>query len=168
VLATFRTAVADHGVPASTLTDNGLVFTTRFSGGKGGRNHLEHELRERNITQKNGHPNHPQTQGKVERFQQTLKKWLPAQAASPPASRSCRTSSISSSRSTTTDDRTARSRTTPPPANSCATSSSTHDATTSPPVAHPALQRSTPDLQIAGPAHSDVRRHHTVGLTVCN
>src|SRR3954454_20400918 len=46
VLATFRIAVAGHGVPASTLTDNGLVFTTRFAGGKGGRNHLEHELRE--------------------------------------------------------------------------------------------------------------------------
>jgi transposase InsO family protein len=83
VLATFRKAVAGHGVPASTLTDNGLVFTTRFAGGKGGRNHLEHELRELHITQKNGHPNHPQTQGKVERFQQTLKKWLPAQARQP-------------------------------------------------------------------------------------
>jgi transposase InsO family protein len=83
VLATFRTAVAGYGVPASTLTDNGLVFTTRFAGGKGGRNHLEHELRELNITQKNGHPNHPQTQGKVERFQQTLKKWLQAQARQP-------------------------------------------------------------------------------------
>ena len=83
VLATFRIAVSRHGVPASTLTDNGLVFTTRFAGGKGGRNHLEHELRELNITQKNGHPNHPQTQGKVERFQQTLKKWLPAQARQP-------------------------------------------------------------------------------------
>jgi transposase InsO family protein len=83
VLATFRMAVAGYGVPASTLTDNGLVFTTRFAGGKGGRNHLEHELRELNITQKNGHPNHPQTQGKVERFQQTLKKWLRAQARHP-------------------------------------------------------------------------------------
>ena len=83
VLATFREAVARHGVPASTLTDNGMVFTTRFSGGKGGRNHLEHELRELNITQKNGHPNHPQTQGKVERFQQTLKKLLRAQARQP-------------------------------------------------------------------------------------
>ena len=41
VLATFRKTVARHGVPASTLTDNGMVFTTRFSGGKGGRNHLE-------------------------------------------------------------------------------------------------------------------------------
>ena len=83
VLATFRTAVASHGVPMSTLTDNGMVFTTRFSGGKGGRNHLEHELRELNITQKNGQPNHPQTQGKVERFQQTLKKWLRASARQP-------------------------------------------------------------------------------------
>src|SRR6185437_1193902 len=41
VLKTFRAAVAAHGAPASTLTDNGMVFTTRFSGGKGGRNGLE-------------------------------------------------------------------------------------------------------------------------------
>jgi transposase InsO family protein len=60
-----------------------MVFTTRFSGGKGGRNHLEHELRALNVTQKNGHPNHPQTQGKVERFQQTLKKWLRRQPNQP-------------------------------------------------------------------------------------
>jgi transposase InsO family protein len=83
VLATFRTTAVRYGFPASTLTDNGLVFTTRFAGGKGGRNHLEHELREQGITQKNGHPNHPQTQGKVERFQQTLKKWLLAQPVQP-------------------------------------------------------------------------------------
>ena len=83
VLATFRKCVAAYGVPASTLTDNGLVFTTRHAGGKGGRNHLEHELRERNIRQKNGTPNHPQTQGKVERFQQTMKKWLRAQPDQP-------------------------------------------------------------------------------------
>jgi transposase InsO family protein len=83
VLATFRAAVASYGIPASTLTDNGMVFTTRFSGGKGGRNHLETELRELHITQKNGQPNHPQTQGKVERFQQTMKKWLRAQPHQP-------------------------------------------------------------------------------------
>ena len=41
VLATFRAAVAAHGTPASTLTDNGMVFTTRLSGGKGGRNGLK-------------------------------------------------------------------------------------------------------------------------------
>jgi transposase InsO family protein len=79
VLAAFRGACTQHGVPASTLTDNGMVFTTRLSGGKGGRNALEAELRHLGITQKNGKPNHPQTQGKVERFQQTLKKWLAAQ-----------------------------------------------------------------------------------------
>ena len=83
VLAAFRAAVARQGAPASTLTDNGMVFTTRLSGGKGGRNHLEAELRRLGIKQKNGKPNHPQTQGKVERFQQTLKKWLRARPDQP-------------------------------------------------------------------------------------
>jgi transposase InsO family protein len=83
VLATFRQAVAEHGIPASTLTDNGMVFTTRLAGGKGGRNHLETELRGLNVVQKNGRPNHPTTQGKVERFQQTMKKWLRAQPDQP-------------------------------------------------------------------------------------
>jgi len=85
VLAAFRAAVAAYGAPASTLTDNGMVFTTRFSGGRGGRNGLETELRRLGITQKNGKPNHPQTQGKVERFQQTAKKWLRAQHPQPAA-----------------------------------------------------------------------------------
>jgi transposase InsO family protein len=83
VVATFRAACAAYGPPASTLTDNGLVYTTRFSGGRGGRNGFENELRRLGITQKNGKPNHPQTQGKVERFQQTLKKWLRAQQPQP-------------------------------------------------------------------------------------
>ncbi|MBO0821974.1 MAG: IS481 family transposase [Nocardiopsaceae bacterium] len=82
VLAAFRATCAEHGVPASTLTDNGMVFTTRYAGGKGGRNGLEHELRRLGVQQKNGKPNHPQTQGKVERFQQTMKNWL---AQQPPA-----------------------------------------------------------------------------------
>jgi transposase InsO family protein len=83
VFTEFRAAAALYGLPASTLTDNGMVFTTRLSGGRGGRNGFEHELRRRGIRQKNGKPNHPQTQGKVERFQQTLKKWLAAQAPQP-------------------------------------------------------------------------------------
>jgi Integrase core domain len=60
-----------------------MVFTTRLSGGKGGRNGFETELRRLGIRQKNGKPNHPQTQGKVERFQQSLKKWLRAQPHQP-------------------------------------------------------------------------------------
>ena len=83
VLATFRATVAAHGIPASTLTDNGMVFTTRLASRKGGRNSFEHELRRLHIAQKNSRPNHPTTCGKVERFQQTLKKWLRAQPAQP-------------------------------------------------------------------------------------
>jgi transposase InsO family protein len=83
VLAAFRATVQRYGPPAATLTDNGMVFTTRFSGGKGGRNGLEAELRRLGIRQKNGRPNHPQTQGKAERFQQTLKNWLTAQDPQP-------------------------------------------------------------------------------------
>ena len=87
VASTFRAACTEHGTPASALTDNGLVFTTRLAGGKGGRNALEAELRRLGVRQKNGKPNHPQTQGKAGRFQQTLKNWLRAQprpARNPP------------------------------------------------------------------------------------
>jgi len=83
VLTTFRKSLATHGIPASTLTDNGMVYTTRFAGGRGGRNSLEHELRRLHVTQKNSRPNHPTTCGKVERFQQTMKKWLRAQPVQP-------------------------------------------------------------------------------------
>ncbi|WP_311380875.1 integrase core domain-containing protein [Arthrobacter sp. ISL-28] len=80
VVATFLACAAEYGLPASTLTDNGMVYTTRLAGGRGGRNAFEHQLHALGITQKNGAPNHPQTQGKIERFHQTLKRWLIGQA----------------------------------------------------------------------------------------
>jgi transposase InsO family protein len=83
ILASFRTVIARYGTPASTLTDNGMVYTSRFAGGRGGRNALEHELRLLGVVQKNSRPNHPTTCGKVERFQQTLKQWLAAQCPQP-------------------------------------------------------------------------------------
>jgi transposase InsO family protein len=83
VVETFRAACARYGVPAATLTDNGMVFTTRLAGGRGGRNAFESELRRLGIEQKNSRPNHPTTCGKVERFQQTMKAWLRAQARQP-------------------------------------------------------------------------------------
>jgi transposase InsO family protein len=76
VLTSFRKAVDRHDIPFSTLTDNGMVFTTRLSGGKGGRNGFEQELRRQGVVQINSTPNHPTTCGKVERFHQTLKKHL--------------------------------------------------------------------------------------------
>jgi hypothetical protein len=45
-----------------------MVFTTRFAGGKGGKNGFETELHRLGVTQKNSSPNHPQTCGKVERL----------------------------------------------------------------------------------------------------
>ena len=87
VVATFRQTVADQGIPASVLSDNGMVFTTRFAGGRAGRRHpqrlLRAELRELGVVQKHSRPNHPTTCGKVERFHQTLKKWLRAQPQQP-------------------------------------------------------------------------------------
>ena len=83
VLATFRETAGQHGIPASTLTDNGMVYTVRYAGGRGGRNGFEAQLRRWQVVQKNSRPNHPTTCGKVERFQQTLKKWLRAQPHQP-------------------------------------------------------------------------------------
>lgn len=79
VLTEFRNAIAHHGIPHSTLTDNGMVFTTRLAGGRGGRNKFEAELRHLGVHQINSTPNHPTTCGKIERLHQTLKKWLQAQ-----------------------------------------------------------------------------------------
>jgi hypothetical protein len=50
-LAKFRKTVATHGAPAATLTDNGMAFITRLSGGKGGRKGLENELRRLGVVQ---------------------------------------------------------------------------------------------------------------------
>ncbi len=85
VLKTFRQAADLHGYPASTLTDNGMVYTVRLAGRgrQGGKNSFEAELNRRHITQKNSRPNHPTTCGKAERFQQTMKKWLRAQPLQP-------------------------------------------------------------------------------------
>ncbi|WDH79293.1 integrase core domain-containing protein [Microbacterium esteraromaticum] len=71
-----------------TLTDNGVVYTTRLARGGRGRgdgagngNGFETLLAGLGITQKNGKPFNPTTQGKIERFWQTLKKYLHAHPA---------------------------------------------------------------------------------------
>ena len=73
VVETFQLAVADYGLPASMLTDNGAVFTAEY---RRGRCLLETELAALGVELKHSRPYHPQTCGKVERFHQTLKKWL--------------------------------------------------------------------------------------------
>lgn len=75
VVTVFLGLIEQYGPPASTLTDNGSVYTSRFTGG---RNAFEYVLAILGIRQKNGSPGHPQTQGKTERFHQTLQRWLRA------------------------------------------------------------------------------------------
>ena len=75
VIDSFSRNINEYGPPASTLTDNGSVYTSRFTGG---RNGFEYLLAGLGIRQKNGSPGHPQTQGKIERFHQTQKRWLAA------------------------------------------------------------------------------------------
>ncbi len=78
VVAVFLGLIDEYGPPASTLTDNGSVHTSRFTGA---RNAFEYVLPILGIRQKNGSPGHPQTQGKTERFHQTLQRWLRARPA---------------------------------------------------------------------------------------
>jgi transposase InsO family protein len=73
VVASFTDTADTYGLPAATLTDNGSVYTSRFTHGHNDFERLPASL---GITQKNGHPGHPQTQGKIERFHRTLKLWL--------------------------------------------------------------------------------------------
>lgn len=80
VIASFNECRRQYGTPFSTLTDNGVVYTARFVKGKNG---FEYLLSDLGVIQKNGSPGHPQTQGKIERFHQTLKKWLSQQMPAP-------------------------------------------------------------------------------------
>ena len=70
---TFSQATSIWGLPAGVLSDNGLCFSGKL---RGFEVLFETRLRDAGIAPFTGRPYHPQTTGKVERFQQTLKKWL--------------------------------------------------------------------------------------------
>jgi transposase InsO family protein len=71
--ATFCQAAQRWGLPAGVLSDNGLCFSGKL---RGFEVLFEAKLRDAGIRPFTGRPYHPQTTGKVERLQQTLKKWL--------------------------------------------------------------------------------------------
>jgi transposase InsO family protein len=75
----FRETAATYGNPASLLSDNAAVFTGQPR--RHGRVALELTVATRGISFRHSRPYHPQTCGKVERFHQTLKKWLARQPA---------------------------------------------------------------------------------------
>jgi transposase InsO family protein len=73
----FSSAAQRLGLPTRCLSDNGLAFTGRL------RNcevFFEAQLRAVGVVKVNARPHHPQTCGKVERLQQTEKKWLTVRA----------------------------------------------------------------------------------------
>ena len=76
VVTVFGHAADQHGPPASMLAGNGAVFT---AAPRHGACVIEAELIAAGITYSHSRPYHPQTCGKVERFHQTLKKWLTRQ-----------------------------------------------------------------------------------------
>ena len=82
VVRVLHNAAGTWGYPASFLTDNGLIFSTQ-------RHHqvagvTEQELFSLGIEAKHARPYHPQTCGKVERFHQTMKKFLEKQEVATP------------------------------------------------------------------------------------
>src|SRR6266851_2604361 len=77
VLETFYCAAESYGYPAKFLSDNAAVFSGKS---RRGRVVLESELDRLGIESKHSTPYHPQTCGKVERFHQTLKRYLSRQA----------------------------------------------------------------------------------------
>jgi hypothetical protein len=78
VLETFSAAAESYGYPAKFLSDNAAVFS---GSPRKGRVVLESELDRLGIVSSHSSPYHPQTCGKIERFHQTLKRYLHRQAA---------------------------------------------------------------------------------------
>jgi transposase InsO family protein/transposase-like protein len=65
----FTTAAGNWGWPERFLSDNAKAY----------KNSLAEAVGVLGVDHRHGRPHHPQTQGKVERFHQTLQKWLEAQ-----------------------------------------------------------------------------------------
>jgi hypothetical protein len=79
VWACFVKAVNDHGLPTRVLTDNGTSFNARR---RGWEVEFTHNLTALGVTPISSGNHHPQTCGKRERLNGTIKRWL---AKQPPA-----------------------------------------------------------------------------------
>jgi transposase InsO family protein len=74
VWSVMAAAIGGYGVPQRSLTDNGLCYSTARRGLSASA--FETNLRALGCAPITSSPYHPQTCGKIERFWQTLKKWL--------------------------------------------------------------------------------------------
>jgi transposase InsO family protein len=75
VWAVILAGISECGIPSMSLSDNGAMYTGRL---RGYESAFEINLRALGVRTINSTPHHPQTCGKIERFWQTLKKWLRA------------------------------------------------------------------------------------------
>jgi transposase InsO family protein len=71
--ASFCQGASQWGLPARVLSDNGVAFSGKL---RGYEVPFEAQLRDAGIVPITGRGGHPQTTGKVERFQSTEKNWL--------------------------------------------------------------------------------------------
>jgi transposase InsO family protein len=78
VWSVMMAGIAECGIPSISLTDNGFVYTGKWRGFEAT---FEANLRALGTVTINSTPFHPQTCGKIERFWQTMKKWLRAHDA---------------------------------------------------------------------------------------
>ena len=101
VIRVLHKAAETWGYPASFLSDNGLIFSTQSRYGLAGA--TEQELFSLGIRAKHSRPYHPQTCGKVERFHQTLKKFLGRQRTSRQEATPASRSTVSWTTTTTSD-----------------------------------------------------------------
>ncbi len=69
VLETYRSAVAEYGVPKEMLTDNGRQYANWR-----GKTRFQKELEKDHVLHIRSAPQHPETLGKIERFWKTLKE----------------------------------------------------------------------------------------------
>jgi transposase InsO family protein len=76
VVQVLAEATSRFGMPASMLSDNGAIFTAAY---RNGRCLTEIVLEAQGIEFRHSRPYHPETCGKVERFHQTVKKFLAKQ-----------------------------------------------------------------------------------------
>jgi transposase InsO family protein len=74
--AAFCQGASQWGLPARVLSDNGIAFSGKLRGYEA---MFEARLRDAGIVPITGRAYHPQTTGKVERFQSTEKRWLTMQ-----------------------------------------------------------------------------------------
>ena len=75
-------AISGYGIPMASLTDNGLCYSTKHRGDGWKPAAFETNLAALGCHSIASTPHHPQTCGKIERFWQTLKKWLRARETS--------------------------------------------------------------------------------------